>query len=53
LSNSAFNQVATCTAGTAACSTTGLILTLAAKTTVAISGNHTLSMTWKFESIGT
>jgi hypothetical protein len=44
--------VATCTADTATCSTTGLVFTLAAKTTVQRSGNHTLSVTWKFESIG-
>ena len=53
LSNSAYNAVATCDADTAACSTTGLVLTLAAKSTVKRSGNHTLVVTWKFESIGT
>ena len=53
LSHSAFNQVATCSAGTAGCSTTNLILTLTSKPTVKISGNHTLVVNWKFESIGT
>ena len=53
LSNSAYNAVATCDADTGACSTTGLVLTLAAKSTVKRSGNHTLVVTWKFESIGT
>ena len=52
LSSSAFNEVATCAADSAACSTTGLVFTLASKTTVKRSGNHTLVMTWKFESIG-
>ncbi len=53
LSSSAYNTVATCDADTASCSTTGLVFTLGAKTTVKRSGNHTLSLTWKFESIGT
>ena len=53
LSSSAYNTVATCTADVATCSTTGLVLTLGAKTTVKRSGNHTLVVTWKFESIGT
>lgn len=53
LSNSAFNEVATCAADTASCSTTGLVFTLGAKGTVKRSGNHTLDVTWKIESIGT
>jgi hypothetical protein len=44
--------VATCTVDTASCSTTGLVFTLAANTAVQRSGNHTLVITWKFESIG-
>jgi len=52
LSSSTYNTVATCVADAATCSTTGLVLTLAAKTTVQRSGSHTLSVTWKFESIG-
>jgi hypothetical protein len=52
LSNSAYNVVATCTAGTAGCSIAALGFTLAAKPTVQVSGNHTLTMTWKFASIG-
>ena len=53
LSNSAYNTVATCTADTSSCSTTGLVFTLGAKSTVKQAGNHTLVITWKFESIGT
>lgn len=53
LSNSSYNAIATCGADAATCSTTDLVFTLAAKTTVKRSGNHTLVMTWKFESIGT
>jgi hypothetical protein len=53
LSNSSYNEIATCTADAATCSTTGLVFTLGAKTTVKRSGNHTLSVTWSFESIGT
>jgi hypothetical protein len=51
MSNSAYNIVATCTADVATCSTTALVLTLGAKSTVKRSGNHTLVVTWKFESI--
>ena len=53
LSNSAYNEVATCAADVATCSTSGLVFTLGAKTSVKRSGNHTLAVTWKFESIGT
>ena len=52
LSNSSYSEVATCDADAASCSTTGLVFTLGAKGTVKRSGNHTLSVTWKFESIG-
>lgn len=45
-------EVATCVAGTSSCATTGLVFTLAAKPTVNVSGNHTLSVIWRFESIG-
>jgi hypothetical protein len=51
LSSSAYNTVSTCAADTGSCSTTGLVFTLGAKTTVKRSGNHTLIVTWKFESI--
>jgi hypothetical protein len=51
LSNSAYNEVATCTADSDACSTSGLVFTLGAKDTVKRSGDHTLVVTWKFESI--
>jgi hypothetical protein len=53
LSSAAYNTVATCDADAASCSTTGLTFTLGAKSTVKRSGNHTLVVTWKFESIGT
>lgn len=52
LSSSSFNQVATCDPDAADCSTTGLVFTLGAKPSVQRSGNHTLTVTWKFESIG-
>jgi hypothetical protein len=51
LSNAAFTTVATCAAGSASCSTTALVFTLAAKPTVTRSGDHTLVVTWKFESL--
>jgi len=51
LSNSAYNAVATCTADVSSCSTSGLTFTLAANTSVKRSGNHTLVVRWKLESI--
>ena len=51
LSNSTFNTIATCTADVSGCSTTGLVFTLAAKPAVKRSGDHTLVVTWKFESL--
>jgi hypothetical protein len=51
LSNTAYNTVATCAADSAACSTTGLVFTLASNTSVTRSGNHTLTVRWKVESI--
>jgi hypothetical protein len=51
LSNSAYTAVATCTADTPDCSTTGLVFTLGAKPAVQRAGSHTLVVTWKFESI--
>ncbi|MEX2271459.1 MAG: hypothetical protein WD690_08320 [Vicinamibacterales bacterium] len=53
LIDTAYTAVADCAADAASCSTTNLVFTLAAKSTVKRSGNHTLAMTWKFESIGT
>jgi len=44
-------EVALCNAGASTCSTTGLVFTLGAKSTVAVSGNHTLTVTWRFESM--
>lgn len=52
LSNAAYSTIATCTADAADCSTTGLVFTLGAKATVKRAGNHTMVVTWKFESIG-
>lgn len=52
LSSVSFNQVATCDPNAADCSTTGLIFTLGANSSVQRAGNHTLTVTWKFESIG-
>lgn len=51
LSNSAYTEVATCTADVTDCSTSALVFTLASKSTVTRSGSHTLNITWKFESI--
>ena len=51
LSESAYTEVATCDTDVATCSTTGLVFTLGANTAVKRSGNHTLTITWKFESI--
>lgn len=53
LSDVAYSEVATCTEDSASCSTTGLVFTLGANSAVKRAGNHTLSVTWKFESIGT
>ena len=53
LSNSAFNTIATCTANVASCTTSNLVFTLAANSNIVRSGNYTLVVTWKFESIGT
>ena len=52
MSNAAYGAVATCTAGVSTCSTTGLVFTLGAKASVQQAGDHTLTVTWKFESIG-
>ena len=51
LSSGAFNEVATSDAGVASASTAALVFTLAANGAVQRSGSHTLSVTWKFESI--
>jgi hypothetical protein len=51
LSESSFNEIATCAADSAACNTSGLVFTLGSKDTVKRSGDHTLVVTWKFESI--
>jgi hypothetical protein len=52
LSNSAYNEVATCAADAASCDTSSLVFTLGAKSTVQRSGNHTLVVRWRVESIG-
>lgn len=46
-----YQVVQTCAADVTSCSTTDLPFTLAAKPAVNYAGNHTLVMTWKFESI--
>jgi hypothetical protein len=51
LSNSAYNEVARCDANVAACNSTNVAFTLAAKSSVVRAGNHTLVITWKFEKI--
>jgi len=51
LSNAGFTEVAACDADAASCGTTGLVFTLASKSTVKRSGAHTLAVTWKFEGI--
>ena len=53
LSHLSYNIVATCTAGAAACSTDRLKFALASNPSINRSGNYTLVVTWKFESIGT
>jgi hypothetical protein len=52
LDASSYNAIATCTAGVSSCSTSQLIFTLAPNTAITNAGNHTLSVTWKIESIG-
>lgn len=52
LSSSSYNNVAQCSAGVASCSTSGLVFTLAPNASVTQAGDHTLVVTWKFESIG-
>ncbi len=52
LSASSFTEIATCDPNAADCSTTALVFTLGPKSTVQRSGNHTLVVTWKVESIG-
>jgi len=52
LSNGAYNTIATCDANATACSTNALVFTLGSKPSVQRSGTHTLTVTWKFESIG-
>ncbi len=51
LTDASYQEIATCNAGVAACSTTSVAFTLAAKSTVARAGNHTLVINWKFEKI--
>ena len=52
LSNTSYNAVATCAADAATCSTSALVFTLGAKSTVQRSGSHTLTVRWKVEAIG-
>jgi hypothetical protein len=48
-----YKEVATCDADVASCSTTDAVFTLKSNTSITQSGNQSLTMTWKFESIGT
>ena len=52
LSQASFGTVATCDAGVPSCATSSLVFSLAPKPAVQRSGSHTLTVTWKFESIG-
>jgi ABC-type transport system substrate-binding protein len=51
LSSASFGEVARCDADVSACNSTDVAFTLAAKSTVKRSGNHTLTITWKFEKL--
>jgi hypothetical protein len=51
LSSASANIVATCAADAASCSTSGLVFTLGANTSVKRSGNHVLVVRWKIESV--
>ncbi len=50
LSNTGYNEVARSDVDATSCSTSNLVFTLAAKSTVSRAGEHSLSATWKFES---
>lgn len=52
LNATSFTDVATCDPDVSSCSSSGVTLTLAAKASVKRSGIHTLTVTWKIESIG-
>lgn len=52
LSDSTYNAVATSDAAASSIDTSSLVFTLGGKSTVNRSGNHTLNITWKVESIG-
>ena len=51
LSDSAYGEVARCDANVTACNSANVAFSLAAKPTVQRSGNHTLTITWKFEKL--
>jgi hypothetical protein len=52
LSDAAYAAIAICEADAASCGSDDLVFTLAPKSTVTASGNHTLVVMWKFEIIG-
>jgi hypothetical protein len=52
LGSAAYTEVARCAADASSCNTSDLVFTLAPKTTVKRSGDHTLQVRWKFEAIG-
>ena len=47
-----YKEIATCTAGALACATTDAVFSLASNTSIALSGTQSLTISWKFESIG-
>jgi hypothetical protein len=51
LSNTAYTEVATCDVDSESCGTEDLKFTLAQKDHIQRAGNHTLAVTWKFESV--
>ena len=52
LSASSYNAVATCTADSGSCSTSGLVFTLAPNTNVRRAGSHSLVVRWRVEATG-
>lgn len=52
LSSAGFNEVVTCQADVTGCNTANLKFTLKAHAGVQYAGSHTLTATWKIESVG-
>jgi hypothetical protein len=51
--STSYQEVGTCDANVASCGTADAVFSLKANTSVRHSGSQSLTMTWKFESIGT